>query len=146
MKGSSSRQIVIDSRPRRTIIECDITHLHPLLGKIVQEFNLDEDATYSDIDGKKLFVSAFQLFGKGETIAGDFSKQLNRQVKDKIWEELFALKSIFFEIEKPDVVVHFVKHPFNFERRYERYKNGLLLPDYDFSLDLGSRTIYIERK
>ena len=145
MRGSRSRRVKFDITPSRTVIECDISHLDPRLGKIVQEFSLEEDAAFGDVIGKRVFVSAFRLYGKDATTHSGFHDLLDVRTKEGIWEEVFALKQAYFLLEQPDVVEHIVMHPLDFQKRYDRYREGLFLPHYDITADPGSRTIWIER-
>jgi hypothetical protein len=146
VRGSSSRRVIIDITPRRVIIECDVSHLNPRLGKIVQEFHLAEDDAFGAVTNKQLFVSAFRLYAKDATRHSNFYALLDRQTKDRIWDEVFALKQAYFLLEAPDVVEHIIKYPLDFQRRYALYKERLLLPDYDITADPGARTIWIERR
>ena len=87
-----------------------------------------------------------ELYGKDATAASSFHELLGRQTKDEIWDEVFALKKAYFDLIRPDIVEHIIKRPLNFQRRYELYKEKLLLPDYDITPDAGARTIWVEKK
>ena len=96
MRGSSSRRLNIDITPRKAVIECDINHLDPRLGRIVQEFHLEEETAFGALTNKRIFVSAFRLYSKDATRHSNFHELLDRRTKDRIWDEVFTLKQAYF--------------------------------------------------
>ena len=123
------------------IIEYDISNLHPELGVLLQEYQINS-TTY---EGKRIFQSDFYLFGPSGAIPATF-KHLPRGVKNRLWEVLFAVKRKFFEEIKPEIVEHFISQEYSIDERYRRYCQQLALPDYTIDIEKIKRTIVYQKK
>ena len=142
MGGSHSSEVVVTLKPGSAVLSCDISHLHPALGRIVQTFK-QEDDSFPYMGEQTLFISAFAIFPADGAEPKNFSC-LGREVTTRIWQEVFSLKNLYLERQIPDVIQHIVKHPFSIERRFELYKANLLLSHYD--IWHSNTSIWLERK
>ena len=126
--------ISCDWNKNEGILEYDISHLHPDLDVLLQEYTTDS------YEGKRIYQSSFSLFRKGAEEPGDFS-YLSKEVKEQIWDTVFAVKHKFFADCKPDIVEHFIEGAYSIEKRYERYHAGLMPLGYSIELNKTRRTI-----
>jgi hypothetical protein len=122
-------------------LEYDLSYLHPELGILLQEYQVSS-TTY---EGKRIYQSDFYLFGVDSSVPGDF-RHLLPQIKDELWEVIFAIKRRFFEEIKPEIVEHFIDQEYSIEKRYKTYCNRLNLPDYEIDIDKIRRTIVYQKK
>ena len=122
-------------------LEYDISYLHPELGVLLQEYQINS-TTY---EGKRIYQSDFYLFGPDSSIPGDF-QHLPRELKNQLWEVVFAIKRRFFEEIKPEIVEHFIGQEHSIEQRYNRYVKNLKVLDYDINIDKIRRTITYQKK
>lgn len=142
MSSSRSSEVIYTFKQNQAVLSCDISHLHPELGRLVQTFKEEDDA-FPFVGDLRLFVSSFVLYPPDSAIPTNFSR-LGREVADKIWQEVFALKNAFLEKKIADIIQHIVKHPFSVERRLELYRVGLVLTNYDIYQD--NTNIWLTRK
>lgn len=122
-------------------LEYDLSYLHPDLGILLQEYQVSS-TTY---EGKRIYQSDFYLFGVDNSVPGDF-RHLSPQIKNELWEVVFAIKRRFFEEIKPEVVEHFIDQEYSIEKRYKTYCNRLRLSDYEIDIDKIRRTIVYQKK
>jgi hypothetical protein len=127
----------------QAILLSNLSAIHPSLGNLVQYFTRNDEDYEHLLDGRIYWESTFQLLIPDGTATMN-ARDLPRPEKDKIWDEVFRLKKLFFQEKKPDVVIHRVKHGIPLEKRIERYREQLILPDYD--IFTHSRIISLERK
>ncbi len=73
-------------------LEYDLSYLHPELGVLLQEYQINS-TTY---EGKLIYQSDFYLFGTDNAMPGDF-RHLPRETKDQLWEVIFAIKRKFLK-------------------------------------------------
>ena len=143
MPSSSSERITTKYTPYKAVLRCDIGHLHSDLGAISQVFERDDERESITPGGGRMYLSYFEIYAKDSTDTGNFS-YLPSDIKRRIWEEVFNLKCLFLEHEKPEVVMNLVKHPFSVEKRCGLYKSYLEPSGYDVMHD--STTIWVMRK
>ena len=122
-------------------LEYDLSYLHPELGILLQEYQVSS-TTYEE---KRIYQSDFYLFGVDSSVPGDF-RHLPPQIKNELWEVVFAIKRRFFEEVKPEIVEHFIDQEYSIEKRYKAYCNRLNLPDYEIDIDKIRRTIVYQKK
>ena len=122
-------------------LEYDVSYLHPELGVLLQEYQISS-TTY---EGKLIYQSDFYLFGVDNAIPGDF-RHLPKEVKDHLWNVLFAIKRKFFEEIKPEIVEHFIGQEHSLPHRFTMYRDKLNLPDYEIDIDKIRRTIIYQKK
>jgi hypothetical protein len=94
------------------------------LGAISQVFERDEELESIAPGSRSMYLSYFELYGKDSSSPSNFS-HLSAEVKEKIWEEVFHLKRLFLELEKPATVANRVKYPFSVEKRCALYRYHL---------------------
>jgi hypothetical protein len=141
--SSRSKRVIQDFGKYESYLECDLSHIHPSLDVLTQSFELNEER-YAHLDNRNYYESIFRLHMRGSETTGN-ARHLSREERDMIWDEVFYLKNLFLEHQAPDVVVHRVKHPFPFDKRFELYKNRLNLDHYDI-WSSGNEFIWLERK
>jgi hypothetical protein len=127
----------------QAILLSNLSAIHPSLGNLVQYFTRNDEDYEHLLDGRIYWESTFQLLIPDGTATMN-ARDLPRPEKDRVWQEVFRLKKLFFQEKNPDVVIHRVKHGIPLEARIARYREHLTLPDYDM-LTHG-RTISLERK
>ena len=128
---SRSERVNLKFSAHDSYLECDLSHIHPTLGVLVQLFERNDEG-YAHLDQRNYYESIFNIFFKGSDKPGN-ARHLTRAEKDMIWDEVFNLKNLFLENQQPDVVVHRVKHPFPSAKRCELYRRGLDLTHYDLT-------------
>ncbi|RZL14196.1 MAG: hypothetical protein EOO62_06095 [Hymenobacter sp.] len=122
-------------------LEYDLNYLHPELGVLLQEYQVNP-TTY---EGKLIYQSDFYLFEVNALIPGDFQK-LPRLIKSEPWEIIFAVKRKFFEEIKPEIVEHFIGREHSLEQRFALYCDKLNLPDYEIDIYKIRRTIIYQKR
>lgn len=120
------------------MLEYDLSYLHSGLGILVQDYWIS-----SISDEGRIFQSSFSLFGKDAEVESNFS-YLPKEVKEQIWDVVFEVKLKFFEDYKPDIVEHFIDQAHSVEKRFELYKNGLSLPQYE--IEKTKHTIVYQKR
>lgn len=122
------------------ILEYDISHLHPDLGVLLQEYSVSS-TTY---EGKRIFQSSFSLFAADSDDVGEFS-YLPKEIKMQLWDLVFAVKLKFFNECHPDIVEHFIDGAYSVERRFKLYRDKLTPVGYDIELEKTKRTITYQK-
>ena len=122
-------------------LEYDISGLHPTLGVLLQEYQINS-TTY---EGKRIYQSDFYLFGPDEEVPGNFW-HLPQEVKSNLWGVIFAVKRKFFEYIEPEIVEHFISQEHSLDQRYRRYCSQLAVPGYLVDLEEIKRTITYQKK
>lgn len=136
----NDRIITCDWNENGGILEYDVSYLHPDLGVLLQEYSVSS-MTYED---KRIFQSSFSLFGVTSETAADFA-YLSKEIKEQLWNVVFAIKLKFFSECRPDIVEHFIDGAYSVERRYELYRKKLAPPGYDIALEKTKRTITYQK-
>ena len=126
-----------------TALTSNLGYIHPSLGNLVQYFVRDDENYEHLMDGRIYWESIFQLLVP-DGAATMSARELSKPEKERIWEEIFRLKRMFFQEVNPDVVIHRVKYGIPIEARLARYRQQLDLPDY-YIFSQG-RLISCERK
>ena len=103
----------------------DISYLHPDFADVTQSYTIES----VDWEGRLVYGSEFLFFKKGEAFPSDFG-QYPKALKAQLWQVVFAIKRLFFEEVKPDIVLHFIKQPHSVAGRLELYQKQLALPGY----------------
>ncbi|MGI4735065.1 MAG: hypothetical protein ACRYG7_07795 [Janthinobacterium lividum] len=141
--SSGSKRVEYEFGGSESYLECDLSHIHPSLDVLTQRFELNNER-YEHLGDRNYYESVFRLFLQGSTSSGN-ARHLPPEQRSMIWEEVFHLKNLFLEHKNPDVVIHRVKHPFPFDRRYTLYKEKLNLENHDI-YPTGGEFIWLERK
>ncbi|GAB3635333.1 hypothetical protein GCM10027422_09230 [Hymenobacter arcticus] len=123
------------------VFEYDLSYLHPDLEVLVQEYRISS----MNYEGKRIYQSDFSLFAIESVEPGNFS-YLPREVKDGVWDIVFAVKRKFFDEYKPDIVEHFIDEAHSIEQRFELYKKRLTPLDYDIEIEKTKHTITYQKK
>lgn len=103
-------------------IEYDISFIHPDFGVAIQEYSIETQTS----EGENISNNNFALFKKNEVIPTDLSTY-PKHCKTMLWEVIFQMKWHYFSKYKPTIVQHFIKHPHDIDKRFELYKNTLML-------------------
>jgi hypothetical protein len=138
---ASRGKLTVDVEQDRVVYTLDLQHIDKQLGKLVQEFVLQEPPA-------SFFVSAFRLYPPNSSKSQAFV-DLPQNVKNKLWDEIFEIKVLFLFEHQPEIVEHNIKPKLSLEKRQQRYKHHLgNLPDYELLYDKNCirREIYLERK
>ena len=78
-------------------------------------------------------------------VPGDFS-YLPKEIKQELWDVVFAIKRKFLDEHKPDIVEHFIDEAHSIEQRFDLYKKRLAPPDYDIEIEKTKHTITYQKK
>ena len=134
------RIIACDWNENGGVLEYDISYLHPDLGVLLQEYTVSS-TTY---EGKRILQSSFSLFASNSEEVGEFS-YLSKEIKNRLWDVVFAIKLKFFRECNPDIVEHFIDGAYSIGRRYELYLSKLKPIGYDMELEKTKRTITYQK-
>lgn len=136
----ADRVIACDWDENGGVLEYDISYLHPDLGVLLQEY-IVSSTTY---EGKRILQSSFSLFASNSEEVGEFS-YLSKEIKNRLWDLVFAIKLKFFRECNPDIVEHFIDGVYSIESRYELYRSKLKPIGYDIELEKTKRTITYQK-